>query len=73
MQWEMKTCCVDADSASYISFTERGSNKTKSGIFVVYTGLHVDVKCVGDVNEMGRVRTSGINVMFLFRNKGSTR
>ena len=37
MQWEIKTCCINADSASYFSFTEGGgSNETKSGIFVVY-------------------------------------
>ena len=30
----------------------------------LYIGLHVDVTCVGDANDKGRVRKSGSNVMF---------
>ena len=32
----------------------------------LYIGLHVDVTCVGYVNDKGRVRKSGSNVMFCF-------
>ena len=73
MQWEIKTCCINADSASYFSFTEGGGPIKQNLAYLWYIGLDVDVTCVGDVNEMGRVRKSGSNVMFLFRNKGPTR
>ena len=65
MQWEIKTCCIDADSASYFSFTEGGPIKQNLAYFW-YKGLHIDVTCVGDVNNMGRVRKSGSNVMVFF-------
>ena len=68
-------------TASYFSFTEGGGPIKQHLAYLWYIGLHVDVTCVGYVNDMGRVRKGGSNVMFVclfvclfvFRNKGPTR